>query len=176
MLKSIVLGSCLFLSLLSFPTVVRSQANQLSAPNPSQVATSQDITPLEIQQFVQVLKRWQSLEVDAQKKIVEGIKAEQLTPQRFVEINDIKTKSVGADTQLSSEDLDKYQKILARIQEIEKAMKGKREQAIISQGLTVKRFNEIGYAAEQDPQMKQKVQQMLGGDGKTTPGQKPKAK
>ncbi|MGL5036115.1 MAG: DUF4168 domain-containing protein [Microcystaceae cyanobacterium] len=168
-LKFTALSSCLLISLFSFPQVANSQANQLGAPSPSQVAASQDIKPLELQQFVQVLKRWQGLDMEAQKRIVEGIKAENFTPQRFMEINEVKSKSAGGSTSLSADDLDKYQKIMTRIQDIEKLIQEKRKQAVASQGLSIERFNQIGYAAEQNPEMKQKVQQMLGGNAQKNP-------
>ena len=150
---------------MAFPEIGLSQASQLTAPSPSQLAVNQDFTPLEIQQFVQVLKRWQTLEMDAQKKVVAAINSEKLTPQRFLAIADSiqkKGDDPKTNTEVSAEDVERYRKILDKIKEIETAMQPKKEQAVISQGLTIPRFNQIGYTSEQNPALKQKIQQMLG--------------
>lgn len=164
MLKSLLSSGLCLCTLLAFPEIGRSQASQLTTPS-SQMAVNQDFTPLEIQQFVQVLKRWQTLEMEAQKKVVAAINSEKLTPQRFLAIADsIQKKGDDPKTnkEVSAEDVERYRKILDKIKEIETAMQPKKEQAVISQGLTIPRFNQIGYTSEQNPALKQKIQQMLG--------------
>ena len=165
MLKSLLSSGLCLCTLLAFPGIVRSQATQLTTPSSAQMAVNQDFTPLEIQQFVQVLKRWQTLEMEAQKKIVAAINREKLTPQRFLVVADSiqkKGDDPKTNTEVSAEDVERYRKILDRIKEIETEMQPKKEQAVISQGLTIPRFNQIGYTSEQNPALKQKIQQMLG--------------
>lgn len=162
MFKSILVGGCLAISLLLSPAIAYGQASSLNPEAPTTMATGAEITPIEVQQFVQVLKRWKDIEQDVQRKIVVAIKAEKMNPQRFMEIVKAQDPQTATKTDIPADDLEKFKKIVAKIQEMEQDVKGKKEHAITAQGLTIERFNQIGYSAEQNPSLKQKVKQMLG--------------
>jgi hypothetical protein len=84
MFKPIFVGGCLAISLFLIPAIAYGQASSLTPAAPSEMATSDQITPLEVQQFVQVLKRWKDIDQESQKKILMAIKAERLNPQLFL--------------------------------------------------------------------------------------------
>ena len=58
------------LSLLSVPIAAFGQAQGLTSQAQTQSTASENIPALELQQFVQIRKRWQSVDQDSQRKMV----------------------------------------------------------------------------------------------------------
>jgi hypothetical protein len=162
MFKPIFVGGCLAISLFLIPAIAYGQASSLTPAAPAEMATGDQITPLEVQQFVQVLKRWKDIDQESQKKILMAIKAERLNPQLFLEIAKTQNTQTEGSPEFSAADLQKFKKVISKIQAMEPEIQSKKEHAITSQGLTVARFNQIGYTSEQNPALKQKIKQMLG--------------
>jgi hypothetical protein len=163
MLKSIFLGGCLGISLLSTPVAVYAQAQQLMTPPPAQAAVSEEISPLELQQFVQVLKQWRVIEMEMQKKMTQAIKAEGLTPERFLEIERKQDNfSLSSGAAVSEQEQQQFEKAQANVRKIWQETQPKKKRVITAQGLDIQRFSQIGQKVEQDRNLQQRVQQMLG--------------
>ncbi len=165
MLRFIILGGCVSIGMMLSPVVVQAQARQLEiAPEalPSATANSQ-ITPLELNQFSQVIKQLQALEIKNQKKMTDAIKAEGLKPERFVEIEDsIRDPASQPENPITAEEKEKYIKAATRLQEIWQEAQPKREKAVTTQGLTLQRFAQINQVVSQDPALQKQVQQIVG--------------
>ncbi len=160
MLKPFFCG-LLSLSFLSIAIAAPSHA-QSAAQALTQTASVGNIPALELQQFVQVLKRWKSIDMESQRKMVGVIKAEKMNPERFVEILKQQQNPGASTTEISADDKAKFEKIMAKFQEIEQESIPKKEKAITSQGLEIQRFAQIQRIVQQDPSLQQRVQQMLG--------------
>ena len=162
MFKPVFVGGCLAISLFLIPAIASGQASSLTPAAPSEMATGDQITPLEVQQFVQVLKKWKDIDKEGQQKILTAIKAERLNPQTFLDIAKAQDPKTEGSPEFSAADLEKFKKVITKIQAMEPEIQSKKEHAITAQGLTVERFNQIGYTSEQNPTLKQKIKQMLG--------------
>lgn len=160
MLKPFFCG-LLSLSFLSVAIASPSQA-QSAAQILNQTASVGNIPALELQQFVQVLKRWKTIDMESQKKMVGVIKAEKMAPERFMEILKQQQNPDVSANDISADDKAKFEKIMTKFQEIEEEAIPKKEKAIVSQGLEVQRFAQIQRIIQKDPSLQQRVQQMLG--------------
>ncbi|MEB3311831.1 MAG: DUF4168 domain-containing protein [Snowella sp.] len=160
MLKPFFCG-LLSLSFLSVAIASPSQA-QSAAQTLTQTASVGTVPALELQQFVQVLKRWKSIDLESQRKMLGVIKAEKMAPERFMEILKQLQEPNASTSEISADDKAKFEKIMAKFQEIEQEAIPKKEKAITAQGLEVQRFAQIQRIIQQDPTLQQRVQQMLG--------------
>jgi ubiquitin len=166
MVKSSFLGVFVGALLLLSPAVAVGQAEQLT-PEPLSQTKPQgemtgEITRLELQQFVQILKQVQNIDKQMQQKMAKAIKAEGLTPQRFVEIGQRQENTeTPLTTEISEKELSQFERALAKLKQIEQEAIPLKERAVIAQGLTLERFSQIGQKVNQDPSLQKQVQQML---------------
>jgi phosphoglycerol transferase MdoB-like AlkP superfamily enzyme len=144
-------------------TIAQSQAQSPSAPPTTQVISlpksSGLASPLELQQFAQAIKQLRSVEMETQKKMAEALKEEGLSPQRFQEIGqrqDNPDSPLTAD--ISPKDQQRFDKALAKINQIQQDAVPKQNRAVRLQGLTLERFNQIGRAIDQNPALKRQMQ------------------
>lgn len=96
--------------------------------------------------------------MEMQQKMVEALKDERLSPQRFQEIGqrqDDPNASITAD--ISAKDQQQFDKALAKIKQIQQDAAPKQNRAVALQGLTLERFNQIGRAIEQNPTLKRQL-------------------
>jgi hypothetical protein len=162
MLKPIIGG--MLGALVYFPPVIaQSEVQQFSPQELSQTVTPKGadaaIRPLEIQQFAQAIKQLKKVELETQAKMVEALKEEDLSPQRFQEIGQQRSNpDAAASTGVSPAEQEHFDKALARMQTIQEESIPKQRRAITLEGLTLERFRQIEQAVNQSPALKQQVQ------------------
>ncbi len=162
MFKSLVVGGVITMVGLFSPTIANAQLKESLSPTiETQTVTTPTVTPLEVQQFVQVIKQFRRIEANTQRQMAKAIQKEGLTPERFMEINksqrQLRSQSVN-----SSEDLEKFRKVVVKFEEIMDNAEKKRQSTVETQGLELKRFLEIEKIIAQNKQLQAKVDQMLG--------------
>ena len=162
MFKSIVVGGLLTIVGLSVSTSANAQLSAPLSPNsqPS-VVSEPKVSPLELQQFVQVIKQFQRIEQKSQQKVAKAINAEGLSPKRFMEINQ-NQRDWRSQSDASADEMEKFRKAVVKIQEIMRDAETKRQRTVETQGLDLKRFLEIEEIIAQNQDLQAKVQQMLG--------------
>ncbi|MEA5509844.1 DUF4168 domain-containing protein [Crocosphaera sp. UHCC 0190] len=161
MYKSILVGGVMTIVGLSVPTTVMAQFQvPLSSTVESSQASQPAVSPLELQQFVQVIKQFQKIEMQTQQQMAKAIGKEGLTPQRFVEINESQ-RNRNPQANVSSDELDKFKKAVVKVNEIMNASETKRQRTVETQGLELKRFLEIESTISQNKALQARVQQML---------------
>lgn len=164
MLKSLLLRSLatsfVLLSVGSFP------ANSQTLTSVPQTvlaqAASSEVTPEELAKFAEAFKQLRAIEMEAEQRMAQAVQEEGLTPQRFVEIGQSQQGEAPASAAgVSAEEQQQFEKALVKVREILQNTQERKYQAVQSQGLEVERFQEIIAAVQQNPQLKQQVQQML---------------
>lgn len=164
MLKPIV-GGLIGTLLQLTPVVAQPQPQSLNPQVLSQSLTprgvNSTVSPLELQQFVQALKQLKKVEMDTQEKMVEALKSENLSPQRFQEIGQQRSNPDAPAAGITPSEQQRFDKALAKIQTIQQEAAPKQSRAITLQGLTVERFNQIGEAINRSPALKQQLQNSL---------------
>ncbi len=141
------------------------------AQPPSQTLITQGISspgangsasPLELQQFAQAIKQLRKVEMEMQQKMGEALKEEGLSPQRFQEIGERQNNINASSTaDISVKDQQRFDKALAKINQIQRDAVPKQNRAVTFQGLTLERFNQIGRAIERNPTLKRQFQENL---------------
>lgn len=165
MLKPVIGGVAT--ALLALPSVVaQTPVQQLSPQVVSQVSTStrssDTVSPLEIQQFAQALKQLKKIEMETQEKIVQALKDERLSPERFQEIAQQRgNPDPSGATQITPKEQERFDKAVAKIQTIRQETASKESRAVSMQGLTEERFNQIGQMIDKNPVLKRQLQNSL---------------
>ena len=161
MLKSLVVGGGVMVGLM-IPTVAYGQFNGPISPTvETETTVDPKVSPLELQQFVQVIKQFQRIETVVQRQMAKAIQKEGLTPERFMEINQSQ-RQLRSESVNSSEDLEKFRKIVVKFQEIMDDAEEKRQSTVATQGLELERFLEIEKIVSGNRQLQAKVERMLG--------------
>lgn len=163
MFKSLVVGGAIVMVGLTIPTIASAQfkGGSISPTIERQTVANPKVSPLELQQFVQVIKQFQRIERSIQMQMARAIKKEGLTPERFMEINESQ-RQLRSESVNSSEDLEKFRKVVVKFEEIMDDAEKKRQSTVDNQGLELERFLEIEKIVSNNRQLQAKVQQMLG--------------
>ena len=161
MLKSLVVGGVVMVGLM-IPTVAYGQFNGPISPTvETETTVDPKVSPLELQQFVQVIKQFQRIETVVQRQMAKAIQKEGLTPERFMEINQSQ-RQLRSESVNSSEDLEKFRKVVVKFHEIMDDAEEKRQSTVATQGLELERFLEIEKIVSGNRQLQAKVERMLG--------------
>ena len=130
--------------------------------SPAQQAPKAQVSQAELQKFANAVKKLQPIQQNALSQITTAIKQQNLSEKRFGEIYQSKQSPQAQPTaKVTPEENKKFEQVNAKIRQIQKSAQSKMEQTVKSEGLEIPRFNQIFLAIRQDPQLLQKVRQML---------------
>jgi hypothetical protein len=152
----------------SNPANTQAPARQSAPPtqsqpqSPIQQAPKAQVSQAELQKFANAVKKLQPIQQNALSQITTAIKQQNLSEKRFGEIYQSKQSPQAQPTaKVTPEESKKFEQVKAKITQIQKSAQSKMEQTVKSEGLEIPRFNQIFLAIRQNPQLLQKVRQML---------------
>lgn len=150
MLSSIFWGMTLSLT----PKVVsETLLSQASAPN---------ISSSELQQFAQIIEKLYTIEQETTQEIVQIIKQEGMSVDRFNAIVKWKKDPQEApEPSVSDTEMENFKKAVTKIAQLQEQADTKIKAVFQSQELQVERFNQILEAVREDPNLQGQVQQIL---------------
>ncbi len=136
---------------------------QAQAPAPApQVAPATSVSKEEVQKFASAIKQILAINQASESEAVQAIKAEGLTEQRFDEIYKSQRDPKATPTaQVQPKERQGYDRVVAKLVQIQKDSDAKMEKAVQAQGLEVPRFNQIFEAAQKNPQLRQEIQTLV---------------
>jgi len=135
---------------------------QSQPQSPAQQAPKVQVSQEELQKFANAVKKLQPIQKNALSQITTAIKQQNLSEKRFGEIYQSKQSPQAQQTaKVTPEENKKFEQVNAKIRQIQKSAQSKMEQTVKSEGLEPPRFEQIFLAIRQDPQLLQKVRQML---------------
>ena len=135
---------------------------QSQPQSPAQQAPKVQVSQEELQKFANAVKKLQPIQKNALSQITTAIKQQNLSEKRFGEIYQSKQSPQAQQTaKVTPEENKKFEQVNAKIRQIQKSDQSKMEQTVKSEGLEPPRFEQIFLAIRQDPQLLQKVRQML---------------
>ena len=162
MFKSLVVGGMITIVGFMSPTVAYGQFNGPISPSiETETVVDPEVSPLELQQFVQIIKQFKRIEAMTQREMAKALKKEGLTPERFMEINESQ-RQLRSESVNSSADLEKFRNVVVKFNEIMDDAEEKRQGTVETQGLKLNRFLEIEKIVSNNRQLQAKVQRMLG--------------
>jgi hypothetical protein len=146
-----------------------SPQSEPAGENPTQPQTK--VSQEELQQFAQAYKQIQQIRQDSEAKMVEAVKNAGLSPERFIEISELQqspqaqegqpTQEGQQNTKITAQEQQGFENAKSKILEIRQQSESQMEQAIQKEGLDIPRFNEIVAALQQDPSLRDQVQQLI---------------
>ncbi len=136
---------------------------QAQAPAPTtQAAPATPVSKEEVQKFVSVIKQILVINQASETEAVKAIKGEGLTEQRFDEIYKSQRDPKAAPTaQIQPRERQGYDRVVAKLVQLQKDSDAKMEKAVQAQGLDVQRFNQIFEAAQKNPELRQEIQKLV---------------
>jgi hypothetical protein len=118
------------------------------------------VTDAEIKSFAAVFTEIQVINQEAQQTMVDAITEEGMEIQRFTEIHQA-MQMPDQQIDLSDDELQKFENANGEIEKIQAQSQQKMEKVIVDEGLTLNRYQEIGAALQNDPELQRKVQEYL---------------
>lgn len=114
----------------------------------------------ELNQFVSALKQIQSISQQSQQKMVQAIAEEDLSIDKF---NNIRQAEMDPNKEIeaSKEEMSKYTKAVKSVEKIQVESNAQMKKSVKDEGLTPKRYEEIGAKVQADKDLMAKVQAML---------------
>ncbi|ASC71464.1 hypothetical protein XM38_024160 [Halomicronema hongdechloris C2206] len=163
LLRSLLLTGSLLASLGAGALPVAAQAPPQQtppqqAPTPSQAEVSAET----IDQFVAAFKQVQAIRESAQAEMAAAVEAEGLTIEEFnamVEAQQDPDSQASMD--LSQQDIERFMAAADQVSTIQQEAQGEIEAAIQEEGLAVEEFSQIMALAQQDPELREAINQRL---------------
>ncbi|MEX0684867.1 MAG: DUF4168 domain-containing protein [Balneolales bacterium] len=121
-----------------------------------------DVSDEELDEFVGAMNQAQGVQAEAQQEMLAVVEKEEIDVDTYNQIaQSVQMGQSKEDLDIEEEDMQKFEKASAEIDEIEKDMDGKMTLAIESEGMSMDRFQEINLAIQQDPDLQQRIQQKI---------------
>ena len=135
------------------------------SPALQQGAQDIKVSDQELESFVKAAVKVDELQKESETKMVKAIQDEGLEPNRFIEINTIQqnpsaAENEVAENEVSEKELDNYNKAMKEVQSIQHSVQTEQVKVIEQEGLDVNRYVQIAKAAQQDPGLMKKIQDM----------------
>lgn len=136
--------------------------SQPSTQPPAQQPAQTQVSEKELKQFASAVKKLQPIQENAQNQIVQAIQQEELSEKRFGEIYQSRRNPQAQPTaKITPDENKKFDQANAKIEKIEQSTQGQMEQAVKGEGLDIQRFNQIFLTLRQNPDLLQKVREMI---------------
>lgn len=137
------------------------QENPMQQEPTAQIEVSDD----ELENFLEVSSELQEVQMGSQQEMITVVEDEGLTVDVYNVIAEAEqTGQSTDDLEVSSEDLENYERASEQIAEMEQELEPELEAIIEENGMEMDRFQEINMALQQDPALQQRIQQMMQGN------------
>lgn len=120
-----------------------------------------EVSDAELEKFAQAYQGIQVANQEAQREMISVVEDHDLDVKTFNEIHQAKMENRNVTA--SEEDQEKHREAVTEIEAMQPEIQSNMEEIITNQGLTVERYQEIAIAMQDDPQLQQRLQQILTG-------------
>ncbi|NJP11896.1 MAG: DUF4168 domain-containing protein [Leptolyngbyaceae cyanobacterium RU_5_1] len=169
MIKRILVG-CSLLAMLGMGSLPAHAQQKPSSPSTSPAAPQQTISDEELKKFINVAKQMPAISQERTKLVVQAVEKEGLSMNRFQEIYLFKRDSKAKPaTQVTKDEEQKYDRVFAQLEQIQKDTQSKIGNAVQAEGLEVPRFVQILETVQKNPALQKKIEQMLRTGSQKTP-------
>lgn len=162
MLKQLLFNGCLgvFISIAGLGGLpAYGQPGELIAQSSE---AKENISNEELKKFAQAVVNLQKVDEATQKKMIEAVQSEGLSPERFMEISKKeRNENMTLTNEVTSEEQEKFEKALTQIKALNEQDRVEKREAVQEAGLEVARFNEIGKVVEGDRDLQKQVVELL---------------
>ncbi len=174
-----VTGMVLTLCLAATTVLVNAQDNS-DQQQPEQQQTPQlnqgqqqaaKVSDDDLQKFAAVYPKVQQQNQKAQKQMVDVIQKDGMKLDRFNEIQ--KAKMQGQDVDMKKDEKKSFEKVTKDLNELQPKLQKEIQNVVTSNGLTIKRFQEIASAIQSNNDLQQRFQKMMAAQSPSSQQQSP---
>lgn len=124
--------------------------------------TSQEVSQEDLEKFAQAVKAIQTIEEQAQTEMTQALENEGLNFDQYRTIlQGQENPEAQAASEVTQDQKESFKRVNNRVAEIQEAAQSKMQEAVEAQGLKVERFQEISMAIQQNPTLREQIQQLL---------------
>lgn len=120
-----------------------------------------EVNNTELERFGDVFQRLQLANQEIQQEMIKLIESQEMEVAAFNTIHQAKMQ--GQKTESSTQDLAKYEAIVAKIDELQEDFKTRMENVITENGFTIERYQEIANALQNNPELQERLRAILAG-------------
>ncbi len=125
-----------------------------------------DVSDDELETFVEVNINFQETQMGAQEEMMGILEEEEISIENYNQIaQGMQMGQSEEDLEVSSDEIDKFERASERVAEIEERLDAEFEEAVAASGMDSERFMEINMMIQQNPELMQRVQQMIQQEG-----------
>lgn len=123
-------------------------------------ASAQEVSPEELNKFADSFQQMQVEGQQAEQQILVVIQETGLTPERFQEIQEA-AMDPEKEVEASEDELKKHELVMVEIRKMQPMLESKMKTIIADNGLTIERYQEIGQALQNSPELQQRFQELM---------------
>lgn len=128
----------------------------------AQTDQKEEVSAEELKQFASALQQVQTVNQQAQEKMVKTVEEEGMEVQRYNEIQQAQ-QDPSQEAKVTDEELKQYEVATQGLEKLQVQVQQEMQEKIIEEGLTVNRYQEIAATVQNDPELQQKIQEYLQG-------------
>lgn len=118
------------------------------------------VTDSELDKFATVFQHMRMMDQEIQRKMMQVVEEEEMDIQRFNKLYKANMDpAVNADP--TEEELEKYEDIVEKIEEMQIDFQKKMEETISDSGLSIERYQQIATRLQTDPELQERLKNAL---------------
>lgn len=152
-----IAGILFFFALMSAaPAFAQNQAM------PQQQQEKIEVSDAELQKFAQAYQQMRLVNQEAQQKMLKVVQDEGFEVQRFNEIHQA-SMDPNKEVEMTDEEKAKHEETVKKIEAMQPEFQTKMEEVITSSGLSLERYQQLAMALQTDPQLQQRLRDVMQG-------------
>ena len=124
-------------------------------------ASAQDFSDDELQRFANAVTQVMDIQQQSQMQMIQIIEDNDMSVERFNELMMESQQAPGEEIDAPAEEVATFEEISTEIMQIQDDMEDVITEAIEDQNMTLDEYEAILAAYQQDPELQQRIQQML---------------
>lgn len=121
-----------------------------------------EVTDAELTKFIAALQGIQMVTQQAQQEMMEVVQDKNMDIVRFNEIHE-GTINSEVEVEATPEEIGTYKEIIGQLETMQTNVQQQLEKLITDQGLSLQRYEQIAMQLQSNPELQQRIQQMLQG-------------
>ena len=137
------------------------QKPQAAQPKTEQATPATSFTDAELKQFAQANGRLMVVQKDGEKAMLAILAEEKLSVEKFTEMAKAHQQQKINEVNATPEEFAAFNKSAQRMMALQPTMEQDMEKAIVKDGMTIEKYEQIMLAFKQDPAVQAKVQRLM---------------
>lgn len=129
--------------------------------SPAGVPVKEDFSDASLKRFIEINRKLQPQQKNAETQMVRAITQEGLTPDRFTQILSARQRSDSTAAGASAAEMTKFNNAAKKIMDIQNQVIPAMEKVIAQEGMSPAEFQQIALAYNQSQKVQQRINEML---------------